>query len=77
MNVILCAGAALAYFLVILLGLDETFLSSIGATVTCHFVLWVGVVAFILTFGALLAKASRIYIIFYYYRVHNQHKVGR
>lgn len=76
MNVIFCVGAAIAYLLVILLGLDETFLSSIGATVNCNFILWLGVMAFKLTFGALLAKAFRIYYIFYYYRVHNQRKVG-
>ena len=75
-NVIFCAGAALAYFLVILLGFDETFFSSVGATVTCNVVLWLGVVAFKLTFGALFAKALRIYYIFYNYRVHNKQKVG-
>ena len=64
LSVVSIAGIMLLLLLVVFLGIDEGVTSSEVHNVFCVLNLWIGVVAFTLVYGAVLAKAFRVYYIF-------------
>jgi hypothetical protein len=72
-NVCLCIGSILAYAIVLFMGIDENLTAD--ASFACHCTIWLACFAFSLMFGSLLAKAWRIYFIYYNLKLYKTKKV--
>ena len=72
-NVGFCIGSVMAYLVVLFLGIDENYVTD--ASFSCHLTIWFAAIAFSLLYGSLLAKAWRIYYVYYHFKLHKIKKV--
>ena len=63
-NVMIIAGAAVFYLMVILFGVDENVASDSTVDGLCHARIWLVAIGFSLLYGTIFAKTWRIYYIF-------------
>ena len=63
-NIMIIAGAAVFYMMVILFGVDENVASDSTVNELCHARIWLVAIGFSLLFGTIFAKTWRIYYIF-------------
>ena len=62
-SVVFTAGILLVYLLVIILGIDSNLVSTGVFSGLCQTRLWLGVIAFTLVYGSILAQTFRVFYI--------------
>ena len=63
MNVVFIVGIVLVYLMVIIFGIDSNLVPSGVASGLCQARLWLGVIAFTLVYGSILAQTFRVFYI--------------
>ena len=63
LNVVFIVGIVLVYVLVILFGIDSNLVPTRVASGLCQIRLWLGVIAFTLVYGSILAQTFRVFYI--------------
>ena len=63
LNVVFIAGILLVYLMVIILGIDSNLVPTWVVSGFCQTRLWLGVIAFTLVYGSILAQTFRVFYI--------------
>ena len=63
LNTVFIVGILLVYLLVIILGIDSNLVPTWMVSVLCQTKLWLGVIAFTLVYGSILAQTFRVFYI--------------
>ena len=63
LNVVFIAGIILVYLMVVLFGIDSNLVPTWVVSVLCQTRLWLGVIAFTLVYGSILAQTFRVFYI--------------
>ena len=63
LNVVFIVGIILVYLMVVLFGIDSNLVSTEGVSGLCQTRLWLGVIAFTLVYGSILAQTFRVFYI--------------
>ena len=64
LNVMFIIGISMIYLLVVILGLDDNLVSVSVMSGFCQATVWIGVIAFTLVYGVVLAKTFKVFFIF-------------
>ena len=64
LNIVFIIGISMIYFLVVILGIDDNLVSVSVMSGFCQATVWVGVIAFTLVYGVVLAKTFKVFYIF-------------
>ena len=63
LNVVFIVGIILVYMMVVLFGIDSNLVPTWVVSVLCQTRLWLGVIAFTLVYGSILAQTFRVFYI--------------
>ena len=63
LNVVFIVGIMLVYLMVVLFGIDSNLVPTGVVSVLCQTRLWLGVIAFTLVYGSILAQTFRVFYI--------------
>ena len=78
LNIVFIIGVSMIYLLVVILGVDDNLVSVSVMSGFCQATVWIGVIAFTLVYGVVLAKTFKVLFIFKNIKVAkpNQKKVS-
>ena len=64
LNIVFIIGVSMVYLLVVILGVDDNLVSVSMMSGFCQATVWIGVIAFTLVYGVVLAKIFKVFFIF-------------
>ena len=64
LNIVFIIGISMIYLLVVFLGVDDNLVSVSVMSGFCQATVWIGVIAFTLVYGVVLAKTFKVFYIF-------------
>ena len=64
LNIVFIIGISMIYLLVVILGVDDNLVSVSVMSGFCQATVWIGVIAFTLVYGVVLAKTFKVFFIF-------------